>query len=216
MDNLEQVTIEVEGKAYKVTLAVTPEEREVGLQGQENLADDQGMLFIYQEPTEVGFWMKDTPIPLDIIFIGKDEEVKMVCHGKPFDEETVFEHADILYVLEVNTGSKIQVGDDVDLTGLEKAEEDLHMDLDDDQESGESEEHKLLVLDPKGEVQMELNGGERIFSRPNTKTLVKLAKRAYASNEEKDFKALGKKVFKYIDIQNNKEEDYVEVPTDSK
>lgn len=190
-------TIEVEGVKYKVSIASTPEQREQGLQEVDHLEPSEGMLFIYEEPTEVAFWMKDTLIPLDIIFIGEDDEVKEIHHGKPNDENTVFECNDIKYVLELNINSGVQVGDDVDLTGVDKEEE------------GDT---KLLVIDPKGDVQMELDGGERIFSRPNTKTLVKLAKRAYKSDDDKDYKSLGRKVFKYIDTQNNKKEDFVEVP----
>jgi uncharacterized membrane protein (UPF0127 family) len=189
--------IEVEGVQYKVEIADTPELREKGLQDVESLGDHEGMLFIFEEPTEVGFWMKDTLIPLDIIFINEDEEVVEVHHGEPHDEDTVFEAQNIKYVLEVNIGSGIEVGDDVDL-------EDIA-----------SDESKLLVVGPEGDTQMELKGGERIFSRPNTKTLVKLAKRAYDSEDESDYKRLGKKVFKYLEIQNNKESDYVEVPDTS-
>jgi len=188
---MDDKSIEVEGVGYKVKIADTPELREKGLQGVKSLGDNEGMLFVFEEPCEVGFWMKDTLIPLDIIFINEEGEVKEVHHGIPNDEETVFEDNDIKYVLEVNVDSGIQVGDDIDL------------DVDD---------KKLLVLDLKGGVQMELNGGERIFSRPNTKTLIKLSKKAYKTNNDTDYKRLGNKVFKYLDTQNKKKADYVTVP----
>lgn len=53
----------------------------------------------------------------------------------------------------------------------------------------------MKVLLPDGSTQMELEGGERIFSRKNTRTLIRMAKRAYKSKLDKDYKALGKKMF---------------------
>lgn len=70
---------------------------------------------------------------------------------------------------------------------------------------------KVLALD--GSTQMELEGGERIFSRKNTKTLIRLAKKAHMSKDEKDYKALGKKVFKYLHIQDTNTPEYVDAPS---
>lgn len=69
----------------------------------------------------------------------------------------------------------------------------------------------MLVIGNKGKIQVELTGNERIFSRPNSKTIAKMAKKAYKSKEDKDYRALGKKIFKYIDIHNNQKEDFVEI-----
>lgn len=67
------MNIIINNKLYKVKIAETEEEREKGLQGIENLLEDEGMLFIFEEPQTVGMWMKDTLIPLDIIFINEDQ-----------------------------------------------------------------------------------------------------------------------------------------------
>ena len=64
--------IEIGDKKYNVEVAQTDEEKTKGLQGKKELAEDEGMLFIYDEPQTVGFWMQDTDIPLDIIFIDED------------------------------------------------------------------------------------------------------------------------------------------------
>jgi uncharacterized membrane protein (UPF0127 family) len=217
--------IEVEGTDYKVQIADTPESRQTGLQGVESLAPGTGMLFIFDEPQPVSFWMKDTLIPLDIVYINEYGEVLDVYEGTPNSEE-MLEGVGVKYVLEVNQDSGIKIGDDVDLSevGGEDADDEMGeddnldpthgidpMDIQAHEEGGEMKP-KMLVLNKKGEAQMELQGGERIFSRANTKTLVRLSKRAYKSKDDKDYKALGRIVFKYLDIQDNKEDDYVELP----
>lgn len=186
--------IEIGDKKYNVEVARTEEEKIKGLQEKESLGENEGMLFIYDEPQELAFWMKDTAIPLDIVFIDEDGEVISVQQGQPYDE-TLLEEDGVMYVLEVNQNSGIQPGDELDI------EED-----DDDKQP------VMKVLAPDGSTQMELEGGERIFSRKNTKTLIKMAKRAYSSELDKDYKALGKKVFKYLHIQDTNTPEYVDTP----
>lgn len=186
--------IEIGDKEYNVEVARTEEEKIKGLQEKESLGENEGMLFIYDEPQELAFWMKDTAIPLDIVFIDEDGEVISVQQGQPYDE-TLLEEDGVMYVLEVNQNSGIQPGDELDI------EED-----DDDKQP------VMKVLAPDGSAQMELEGGERIFSRKNTKTLIKMAKRAYSSELDKDYKALGKKVFKYLHIQDTNTPEYVDTP----
>lgn len=186
--------IEIGDKEYNVEVARTEEEKVKGLQEKESLGEDEGMLFVYDEPQEIAFWMKDTAIPLDIVFMDEDGEVISVKQGQPYDE-TLLEEDGVMYVLEVNQNSGIQPGDELDI------EED-----DDDKQP------VMKVLAPDGSTQMELEGGERIFSRKNTKTLIKMAKRAYSSELDKDYKALGKKVFKYLHIQDTNTPEYVDTP----
>ena len=182
-------TVEVNGKEFKVKIAKTDEERIKGLQGVKKLPEDEGMLFIFDEPQTVDFWMKDTYIPLDIVFINDDCEVVSVYKGEP-ENTDMAEENDVKYVLEVNQNSGIKEGDDVDI----EQDEDLPT---------------MKVISPNGETQMELDGGERIFSRKNTRTLIRMAKRAKASKSEKDYKALGKKMFSYIEQQDGRKPEYV-------
>lgn len=187
--------VEVNGKEYKVKVAITDEEKDKGLQGVKELPEDEGMLFIYEEPQTVGFWMYSTEIPLDIVFINEDEEVISVYHGQPNDR-TIAEEYNVKYVLEININSGIKEGDEVD---IEDEEED-------------SDETRMLVIGPDGGVQAELKSGERIFSRKNTRTLISMAKRAYNNQSDSSYKALGKRIFKYLDIQDNNKAEYVEAP----
>lgn len=150
------------------------------------------MLFYFDPPEDVQFWMKDVDIPLDIIFIDDDEEVIKVQEGIPNDE-TFIEASGVAYVLEVNANSGIQVGDELDL---------------DEEEKGPV----MKVLAQDGSDQYELWGGERIFSRKNTKVLIKKAKKANATQEDRDYKALGKYIFKCIKTQDTRDPEYVPAP----
>ena len=187
--------ITIGNKSYQVSLAETEEEQMKGLQGIHTLPEDEGVLFVFEEPGEVGFWMKDTLIPLDIIYINDDDEVIAVEQGVPGDE-TILEHSDVKYVLEVNKDSGIKIGDELDIK---------------DEESSDSEIIGMYVIGPKGEIQMEVDGKERIFSIEHTKTIIRLSKKAYKSKLDSDYIKLGKKIFKYIEKQDNQADDFVEI-----
>ena len=95
-------------KEYTVELAVTPEEQKEGLQNRDFLAQDAGMLFVYDKPQDkVEYWMKNTNIPLDQIGINEDGEVTLVYKAKPKDE-TLIPFTNVQYILEVNKNSGIK------------------------------------------------------------------------------------------------------------
>ena len=181
--------IEIGDKEYNVKVAKTEEEREKGLQNVKELPEDEGMLFIFDNPQTVGFWMKDTIIPLDIIFINEDMEVISIYKGESRNED-IAEEDDVKYVLEVNQNSGIKKGDELDI----EDDEDIPT---------------MKVIGSNGETQMELEGGERIFSRKNTRTLIRMAKKANATKSDSDYKRLGKKMFSYIKQQDNRDPEYV-------
>ena len=184
--------IEVNDKVYTVKLAVSPAEKKKGLQNVSKLDSDEGMLFVWETPQTVGMWMKDVLIPLDIIFINEDLEVISVYTGNP-GSEVIAEEDNVAYVLELNADSGVKDGDEIEL-------------------NADSNSTSMKVIAPDGSTQMTIDGGERIFSRKNTKTLIKMAKRAYSSEKDRDYKALGKKVFKYLHIQDTNTPEYVDAP----
>lgn len=190
---MKEIKIKIGSKPYEVKIAQTDEEKEKGLQGVNELPENEGMLFIFDEAEDVSFWMKDTSIPLDIVFIDDELNVISVYQGIPESEEFITEK-NVTFVLEVNQNSGINVGDELEFSPGKEVSKD-----------------KMLVLDSEGNPQMELEGGERIFSRANTKTLIKFAKKAYSTQSDNDFKALGKRVFKFLDIQDNNEPEYVSI-----
>ena len=182
--------IHIGNKEYKVQEAHTEEEKEKGLQGVSSLPEDQGMLFFFEEPQEVSMWMKDTLIPLDIIFINEDNEVIKVAQGEPNDETPIVAQ-DTLYVLEVNKNSGVKEGDELEI---------------------QDEGPVMKVLAQDGSSQMNLWGGERIFSRKNTVVLIRKAKKAALTNSDKDIKALGRYMFKCIKGQDERPNEYVKNP----
>ncbi|MBD3329954.1 hypothetical protein GF354_00315 [Candidatus Peregrinibacteria bacterium] len=90
-----------------VELAQTEEERAEGLMFRENLPQDKGMLFIYESEQLSSFWMKNTLIPLDIIWIGEDMRIKNITSAAPCEVKNCPVYPSIhpaKYVLEVNKG----------------------------------------------------------------------------------------------------------------
>ena len=181
------ITIKIGSKSYSVNVARTDEERMHGLQDTKKLPQGEGMLFIYDEPRNVGYWMKDTTIPLDIIFINEDEEVISVKQGTPMSKE-MLEEDNVAYVLEVNQDSGIKPGDELEF----------------------EQESNMQVLAPDGSIQMHLDGGERIVSRKQTLILIRKAIAAYNSKDDKDYRNLGKYMFRILRGQNERPPEYVE------
>lgn len=188
------VNITIGNRQYRVVEAKTDEEKRDGLQGVKELDKDEGMIFYFDPPQRVEFWMHNTEIPLDIIYINDDQEVIEVYQGKPNDD-TLHSVEDVAYVIEVNQGSGIQEGDDLE---FEDSEEDT--------------KYKMRVLAPDGSTQMNLEGGERIVSRKQTKILIKKAKKAKDSQSPNDFKSLGRYLFKIFKQQDTREPEYVQNP----
>jgi len=86
----------------KVELAVDPHEQQRGLMHRGHLHDNRGMLFCYERPTELSFWMRNTPIPLSIAFIGEDGVIKQVSDMSPFDERSITSNVPCRWALEAN------------------------------------------------------------------------------------------------------------------
>ena len=187
------IKIRLGEKEYNVQEAKTTEEMQKGLMGVKELPQDEGMIFYFDQPQLVEMWMRDTLIPLDIIYINEDQEVTAVEQGQPNDD-TLLGHEDTMYVVEVNANSGIQVGDTLEFEG------------------DENKKIVMQVLAPDGTSQMDLVGGERIVSRKETKVLIRKAFKAYKSQEDKDYKSLGKYMFKVLNKQDSREPEYVKSP----
>lgn len=96
---------------FKIEVADDSEERAIGLMHRETLGRSAGMLFVYDRPQDVSFWMKNTLIPLDMIFIDKTGVVRDVHHNAiPGDLTPITSGPDIFAVLEINGGLAARYG----------------------------------------------------------------------------------------------------------
>jgi len=101
-----------------IEIADTTAERTQGLMYRQSLPADAGMLFIFDSPRPLSFWMKNTYIPLDIIFVGETKEIVSIAKNTtPLSESPIPSGADAMYVVEVNAGfcdtHGIQQGDSI-------------------------------------------------------------------------------------------------------
>jgi uncharacterized protein len=96
---------------FNVELALTDDQRARGLMFRKELPDAQGMLFDFKVEQEVGFWMKNTYIPLDMIFIRADGTIRRIAaNTEPLSERLVPSGGPIRFVLEVAGGSAKKLG----------------------------------------------------------------------------------------------------------
>lgn len=107
------LTISLGGSTYRFTVEIAddPAERSRGLMFRERLDPSAGMLFIYPDERPRTFWMKNTPLPLDIIFIAADGHVVHVAaDAMPYDETIIESIAPAKAALEIQGGLAAQLG----------------------------------------------------------------------------------------------------------
>jgi uncharacterized protein len=97
--------------AFSVELATTPAEHERGLMFRKELPEGRGMLFDFQTPQEVQFWMRNTYIPLDMIFIAADGHIVHTAeNAKPMSDDLIPSVHPVRAVLEVIAGTVRKLG----------------------------------------------------------------------------------------------------------
>ena len=198
---MDKVLVHIGDKTYTCQLAKTEEQRRKGLMDIDYLAPDEGMLFEFEEEGTQEFWMKNTPLELTQISINEDDEVEEVYQAIPNDE-TLIPFKNCKYLLEVNRTTEIQKGDEFEID-----------------DSDDLNKYVMKVLAPDGSTQMNLQGGERIFSRISTKKMIKQAKKANSVRDNEDLfekacRKLGKICLKELYAQNHRDQEYVQVPED--
>ncbi len=112
--------------ATRLRLAVTDLEKSRGLMGTAQLPKDEGMAFFYETDQQARFWMKDTPLDLDIAFVSVEGVVLEVKTMKAGDTETTVSASDkVRFTVEMAAGwyaaAGVKAGDKVDLVGLRAA-----------------------------------------------------------------------------------------------
>lgn len=107
--------VELAGERYRVEIAATDEERARGLMFRDELAPGTGMLFIHEREEPQAYWMKNTRIPLDILYFGADRRLISQQRNVPPCTTTVRcpsypSDGPALYVLELNAGEASRLG----------------------------------------------------------------------------------------------------------
>lgn len=118
---LPAVVLRIGAAKVEAEVADEADERTIGLMGREELAEGKGMLFVFRQPQPMGFWMKNTLVPLSIAYINAAGVIREIHDMQPHDEnpaQSAFR--DLVYALEVPQGwfqkNKILPGDRI--TGL--------------------------------------------------------------------------------------------------
>jgi uncharacterized membrane protein (UPF0127 family) len=113
--DLPVTTLTINGQKVVAEVVSTPEQRATGLMNRFSLQPDHGMLFVFEQPQPLGFWMKNTYIPLSIAFIDADGRIVNIEDMKPQDESTHHSRGASLYALEMKqgwfAGKRIAAGD---------------------------------------------------------------------------------------------------------
>jgi len=94
----------INGKKITAEVASTPDERATGLMNRFSLKPDTGMLFVFERPEPLSFWMKNTFVPLSIAFIGADSRILNIEDMAPQTETTHWSKGLALYALEMRKG----------------------------------------------------------------------------------------------------------------
>jgi uncharacterized membrane protein (UPF0127 family) len=96
---------------FQVEIAADDGSREYGLMNRPQMADDRGMIFDFHEPQPVAFWMRNTLIPLDMLFVAADGKVLNIARmAKPHDETPIPSAGPIRAVIEINGGLADKLG----------------------------------------------------------------------------------------------------------
>ena len=103
--NLAKATLTLGTESLTAQIAADDASRERGLMSRTNLAENEAMLFVFPQPRSVVFWMKDTPTPLSIAYIGPSGRIFEIHDMKPFDETPIPSASSaVVYTIETLKG----------------------------------------------------------------------------------------------------------------
>lgn len=97
-------------RRFTIEVADDDAERSAGLMFRTQMDDMHGMLFVFEETRRVAFWMKNTPMPLDLVFVGQDGTIAAIMQGEPFSTAPISPAAPVRFVLELKAGTAQKAG----------------------------------------------------------------------------------------------------------
>ena len=103
--NLPKATLSLGTNSLNAQIAADDASRELGLMSRTNLGTDEAMVFVFPSPRQVTFWMKDTPLPLSIAYVGRSGMIYEIHDMKPFDETPIpSASSTVIYAIETPLG----------------------------------------------------------------------------------------------------------------
>jgi uncharacterized membrane protein (UPF0127 family) len=119
VSTLPTTSMKLGNKTFTLEIAATEEDRERGLMRRDSMPADHGMIFVFGEPIVLQFYMKNTRIPLDIVFVGPDQKVVSIKQMKAYDLSTTSSDYKAKWAIELNKGAAsdagLKVGDQLDV-----------------------------------------------------------------------------------------------------
>lgn len=107
---LPTVTMQIGGKTYTLEVADNEKDRRRGLMQRDALPDDRGMIFVFNREAPLSFWMKNTRIPLDIVYVDAKGKVVSIKQMKPYDLGSTPSDGPAMYAIELNKGAAEKLG----------------------------------------------------------------------------------------------------------
>ena len=104
------VKMTLAGRAFDIEVANDESSREIGLMYRDSMPAEHGMLFVFPDEIDRGFWMKNTRIPLDIIYLDHAGKIVSIRTMKPFDLTSVPSNGPAMYAIELNQGIAAALG----------------------------------------------------------------------------------------------------------
>ena len=102
--NLQRVKLSAGMNVIDAQLALTPEQRQIGLMLRKEMPQHEGMLFVFEQPAQQCFWMKNTLLPLTAAFVADDGTIVNLANMKPQTTDSHCSAQPVRYVLEMNRG----------------------------------------------------------------------------------------------------------------
>lgn len=109
-DNLPTVKMKIGSRDYTLEVAKDDTSRQKGLMDRKSMPANWGMIFVFPRERDLGFWMHNTLIPLDIIFVDAEARVVSVHRMEPLDENTTNSEGPAKYAIELNAGQAKENG----------------------------------------------------------------------------------------------------------
>lgn len=97
-------------RTFTIEIADDDRERAAGLMFRKQMDDSHGMLFVFEQTRQLAFWMKNTPMPLDLVFVGDDGRIVSILEGVPFSTAPIAPLAPSRFVLELKAGTAQKAG----------------------------------------------------------------------------------------------------------